>query len=172
MNKYLKNTLITGTSFLLLCSSAYALVKPTVTVKTYSIDSVGLKSINSTLFLNIDNPNGIGVDLKKVEYKVDINTVKDVAEGMTIKEIKIAKESKENPIEVPVSVLNKKILSTLTSIVKSPEKINYTVTGKVYFATFLGDIPIPFEKSSYVDNTDSIKKIKEQVKSLSLFNLF
>jgi LEA14-like dessication related protein len=172
MNKYLKNTLITGTSFLLLCSSAYALVKPTVTVKTYSIDSVGLKNINSTLFLNIDNPNGIGVDLKKVEYKVDINTVKDVAEGMTIKEIKIAKESKENPIEVPVSVLNKKILSTLTSIVKSPEKINYTVTGKVYFATFLGDIPIPFEKSSYVDNTDSIKKIKEQVKSLSLFNLF
>lgn len=172
MNNILKKFFITTSIISTLVFSANALVKPTVTVKTYSIDSVGLKNINSTLFLNIDNPNGIGVDLKKVEYKVDINNIKDVANGITSKEIKIEKESKENPIEVPVSVNNKKILSTLTSIVKSPEKINYTVTGKVYFGTFLGDIPIPFEKSSYVDNSDSIKKIKDQVKSLSLFNLF
>lgn len=148
--------------------AAYAFVKPTVTVKTYSIDSVGLKKIDSTIFLNIDNPNDIGLELKKVEYKVDINDVKDFAEGITKKEIKI-KHSNDNAVEIPVSVNNKKIFSTITSIVKAPEKINYTVTGKVYFSTFLGDIPIPFERSSYVDNSESISKIKAQIKSLYSF---
>lgn len=151
-----------------LAPAAYAFVKPTVSVKTYSIDSVGLKKIDSTIFLNIDNPNSMGLELKKVEYKVDINDIKDFAEGVTKKEIKVT-SSKENSVEIPVSVNNTKIFSTLTSIVKAPEKINYTVTGKVYFSTFLGDIPIPFSRSSYVDNSESISKIKKQIKSLYSF---
>ena len=151
-----------------LAPAAYAFVKPTVTVKTYSIDSIGLKKIDSTIFLNIDNPNSMGLELKKVEYKVDINDIKDFAEGLTKKEIKVT-SSKENSVEIPVSVNNKKIFSTLTSIVKAPEKINYTVKGKVYFSTFLGDIPIPFSRTSYVDNSGSIDKIKKQIKSLYSF---
>ena len=166
--KNLKKIISTLLITVLLSPAAYAFVKPTVSVKTYSIDSIGLKKIDSTIFLNIDNPNNIGLELKKVEYKVQINDIKDFAEGVTKKEIKVT-SSRENAVEIPVSVNNKKIFSTITSIVKSPEKINYTVTGKVYFSTFFGEIPIPFERSSYVDNSESINKIKKQIKSLYSF---
>lgn len=166
--KNLKKIISTLLITVSLAPAAYAFVKPTVSVKTYSIDSIGLKKIDSTIFLNIDNPNSMGLELKKVEYKVDINDIKDFAEGITKKEIKVT-SSKENSVEIPVSVNNNKIFSTLTSIVKAPEKINYTVTGKVYFSTFLGDIPIPFQRSSYVDNSESIDKIKKQIKSLYSF---
>lgn len=164
LKKIISSLLITVS----IAPAAYAFVKPTVSVKTFSIDSVGLSKIDSTIFLNIDNPNNIGIELKKVEYKVDINNVKEFAEGITQKTVKVT-SSKTNDVEIPVSVNNKKIFSTITSIVKSPEKINYTVKGKVYFSTFLGDIPVPFERSSYVDNSESISKIKKQIKSLYSF---
>lgn len=143
--------------------------KPLVTVKSVGFDSISMTSINTILYLNVDNPNIWGIELKKVEYKLDINNVTDVAEGVTQKVIKIEKETKENPVEIPVSVKNKKILPTLTSIVKSPEKIEYSATGKVYFATFIGDIPIPFSRKSFIDNTETIDKVKSQIKSLKFW---
>jgi LEA14-like dessication related protein len=153
-------------------TSVNAFTKPSVSLDTYTIDSVSLKKIDSTIFLNIENQNDIGIELKRIEYKVDINDVKEVAEGTTKKVVKIEKKSDKNKVEVPVSINNSQIFYTLKSIIKAPEKINYSVTGKVYFSTPLGDLPIPFTKSSYVDNTDSIKKIKAQLKSYNPLNLF
>lgn len=152
--------------------SANAFTKPTVSLDTYTIDSLSFKKIDSTIFINIENPNDIGLELKKVEYSVDINDIKNVAEGSTKKVVKIAKNSSKNTIEVPVSINNSQIFYTLKSILKEPEKVNYSVAGKVYFSTPLGDLPIPFTKSSYIDNSDSIKQIKAQLKSFNPLSYF
>lgn len=152
--------------------SANAFTKPSVSLDTYTIDSLSLKKIDSTIFINIENPNDIGLELKKVEYSVDINDIKNVAEGSTKKIVKITKNSNKNTVEVPVSINNSQIFYTLKSILKDPEKVNYSVTGKVYFATPLGDLPIPFTKASYIDNSDSIKEFKTQLKSFNPLNYF
>jgi len=153
-------------------SSVIAIEKPVVSVETYSINSLGLKKIDSMIYINIDNPNDIGLEIKKIDYKVDINTTKDVAEGVTKKIIKINKNTKKNIVEVPVSFDNLKTMYAVKSIMLDPEKINYSVKGTVYFQTLFGDLPIPFTKSSYIDNSDSIKKIKEQIKYLNPLNYF
>ncbi len=142
---------------------------PEVTVTSVKLNSVGIKTIDLTVFLNINNPNKLGVELKKVEYKVDINKIENVSEGITKKEIKIAHETKDNLVEIPVSINNKKVLPTLASIAKSPEVIEYTVNGKVYFGTIIGDIPIPFTKKSNIDNTGRIENLKKQIKALNFF---
>lgn len=152
--------------------SANAFTKPSVSLDNYTIDTLSLKKIDSTIFINIENPNDIGLELKKVEYSVDINDIKNVAEGFTKKIVKINKNSNKNIVEVPVSINNSQIFYTMKSILKAPEKVNYSVTGKVYFSTPLGDLPIPFTKSSYIDNSDSIKQIKTQLKSFNPLNYF
>lgn len=150
-------------------SFAQLFTKPTVTFSSFSIESIGFSSIGIRLFLNVDNPNILGIEIKKVEYSVNLNGVENFAEGVTDKVIKIEKSSKDNPIEIPVIIKNKKVFPVIKSIISNPEKINYKATGKVYFGTFIGDISIPFSKESYIDNSESINKIKEQINKFKFF---
>jgi LEA14-like dessication related protein len=169
---YFFKKLIFSIIFVFLTSNfvfAQLFTKPTVTFSSFSIESIGINNIGIRLFLNIENPNILGIEIKKIEYKVNLNEIEDFAEGITDKVIKIEKNSKENPIEIPVTIKNKKVFSVIKSIILNPEKINYKVTGKVYFGTFIGDISIPFSKESYIDNSESINKIKEQIKKLKFF---
>ncbi|MFN8670804.1 MAG: LEA type 2 family protein [Candidatus Sericytochromatia bacterium] len=157
--------------FVLFTTIASAFEKPSVSVENYTIDSLGFKKIDSTIFINVTNPNDLGIELKKVEYKVDINDVKEVANGSTKKVVKIDKKA-TSKVEVPVSFDNLKTLYAAKSIIQNPEKINYSVKGTVFFQTPFGDFPIPFTKASYVDNTDSINKLKKQIKALNPLNYF
>lgn len=152
-----------------LITYAQIFTKPIVTFNSVSIESIGLSSIGMRLFLNVENPNILGIEIKKVDYNVSINNIDDFADGSTDKPLKIERKTKENPIEIPVNIKNKKIFSVVKSIISDPEKINYKATGKIYFGTFVGDISIPFSKESYIDNSESIKKIKDQIKSFSFF---
>ncbi|GIW22927.1 MAG: hypothetical protein KatS3mg068_1934 [Candidatus Sericytochromatia bacterium] len=150
-------------------SFAQLFTKPIVTFNTFSIEKISISSIGIRLFLNVENPNILGIEMKKVEYNLNINDIENFAEGVTDKVIKIEKSSKENPIEIPITINNKKVFSVIKSIIKNPERIDYKVTGKVYFGTFIGDISIPFSKESYIENSESIKSIKEQINKFRFF---
>jgi len=171
--KFKKSLLFSLVSFSLLAIPAVSVAKvfekPTVSVEAVRLNDLSLKSIDLVIILNVNNPNILGVDLSRVEYTVNINEVEKVFEGLTEKEIKISKQSAENLVEVPLSIQNNKLLTTLVSIAKSPKEINYQVQGKAHFKTFLGNIPIPFQKNGKIDNSETFAKIKKQLDSIKMF---
>ena len=150
--------------------SNYICKKPTVSVKMLTVKDVSKQSTELTLYLEVDNPNVIGLSLDKVTYQLDLNNVSNVVSGETIREVKINASGLSN-VEVPLTVHNQQLLPAFNFFLMSPEKTYYSIDGELVFFSLSQELKVPFIKKGEFDNKkflDILKKEFENLKKLFL----
>lgn len=127
------------------CAVLKELVKtPKVSVSRVSLVESNFRRIKLNFHLNIQNPNPFGANLNHIAYNFLVNG-KQLLEGDLDKKLNIAANSKSAVI-LPISFKPSDLVQSISSIIKSPRKINYTMKAKLNINNFT----VPVQKSGTV----------------------
>ncbi|MBC7743049.1 MAG: LEA type 2 family protein [Bdellovibrionaceae bacterium] len=141
MMKYLVCLLLSN--FLFSCASV--MKDPQVNITNVDVADVTAKDITLNLKLNIINPNGIPINLKKVNYALQMSG-KKIAEGVLNQGVNVPAKGQADVV-VPVKFKFNTLDSLVSGLLKKTISKDYELTG----TADLGIISIPFTKKGELD---------------------
>ena len=113
-------------------------------VKLVGLDVVkaNAKSVNLNVEAIIDNPNGFGIELKKIRYVILNQRTKKVADGELLQDLNLAAKSKKN-IAIPVSLKPAQLGDSFVRFLLAPNQSQqFQVVATANFVTELGPIAV------------------------------
>ncbi len=124
---------------------------PKVSLKTLTLESLSFSGANLALKLQVDNPNGFGVALDRLQYDFTVNG-KRWLNGARSSLGNIA-QNKSNEITLPITLNFMEMGSGLYSLLKSDQKLNYSLDGKLDATgghPLIGSFKMPISHSGQV----------------------
>jgi len=153
----------------LMCGCAIlrmAIEKPTVDFQDFNITDIDFTSITTAFNFKITNPNPIGIRVDGFEYQFLIEGNQFLS-GNNPNSVGLAARG-ESIVSIPIMLKYIDVYEVVTALVKNKGIIPYTISGKFFFNTPIGRIPIPFNKSGELP---VLKMPKIDLESISLENL-
>jgi LEA14-like dessication related protein len=147
-----------------------AFEKPTLTYESWSAEGLDLEGVTIGLHYRLENPNGFGLDLKKLVYKLEVEG-RPITDG----ELPAAVEIRANgstPIALPVRLRWREIPGFAQSLLTKRD-IAYRVTGEAGVGSPVGTIGLPFDHQDRValPRLPSFAVERITVRNASLSNL-
>ena len=119
--------------------------KPTVDFQDFKITDIDFTSITTAFNFKITNPNPIGIRVDGFEYQFIIEGNQFLS-GNNPNSVGLASRG-ESIVPIPIALKYTDVYETVTALAKNKGGIPYTISGKFFFNTPIGKIPIPFSKS-------------------------
>lgn len=134
---------IVGTMFFISCSSL--MKDPQVNITHVDVADISSQDITLNLNINIINPNGIPISLKKVNYALNMSG-KKVTEGIFDQAVKIPANG-QSDVVVPVKFKFNSFGDLVAGFLNKSASKEYELTG----TADLGIISVPFTKKGEID---------------------
>lgn len=135
-----------GCAFLSSISSG-AFQRPTLTFESWSPQDLGIEGVTIALKYRLENPNGFGLDLRSLGYKLEVEG-RRVVEGQLPAGVQVRARG-ATPIAIPVRLRWRELPGFVEVLLTRPE-VAYRVTGQVGVGSPVGVIPLPFDHSGRV----------------------
>jgi LEA14-like dessication related protein len=116
--------------------------RPTLTFETWSADQLDLDGVTIALHYRIENPNGVGLDLQKLGYRLDVEG-KQVVQGELPGGLHVRAQG-ATPLAIPVR-LRWGELPGFLELLFTRSEVAYRVSGHVGVGSPIGTIDMPFE---------------------------
>lgn len=124
---------------------------PKVSLKSLSLEKMSFSGATLALKLGVDNPNGFGVALDKLNYDFKVNGKRWVT-GARQSLGNIAK-NRSNEITLPITLNFMELGSGLYSLLNSGQALNYSLSGKLDATAghqLIGSFNVPIDTSGQV----------------------
>jgi LEA14-like dessication related protein len=119
-----------------------AFQKPTLTYESWSAEAFDLDGVTIALHYRLENPNGFGLDLKKLIYKLEVEG-RPITDGELPAAVEI-RASGSTPIALPVR-LRWRELPGFAQTLLTKREVAYRVTGEAGVGSPVGTIGLPFD---------------------------
>jgi LEA14-like dessication related protein len=143
-----------------------AIEKPTVDFQDFNITDIDFTSITTAFNFHLTNPNPVGVRLDGFEYQFVIEGNQFLS-GNNPNRVGLAARGESN-VSIPITLKYIDVYEAVTALAKNEGSIPYNISGKFFFNTPIGRIPIPFSKSGELP---VLKMPKISLANISLNNL-
>lgn len=142
-------TLALATTFLAACAKLGNLdalkdLAPKVNFSKLRVDAISFQKVDTTFLFTVDNPYPVGLDLEGFTWDLAIDG-EALADGKNNKGVAI-KADATSKLRIPVSVGFPTLLK-LAQGAKGQDGLPFKLRGDVAFATPLGLLKVPFERS-------------------------
>jgi LEA14-like dessication related protein len=119
-----------------------AFEKPKLTYESWSAEGLDLDGVTIGLHYRLENPNGFGLDLKKLVYKLEVEG-RPITDGEIPATIAI-RANGSTPIALPVR-LRWRELPGFAQTLLTKRDVVYRVTGEAGVGSPVGTIGLPFD---------------------------
>jgi len=124
-----------------------AFERPKLTYESWSADALDLEGVTIALHYQLENPNGFGLDLRRVAYKLEVEGQR-VGEGELPSGVQIAGNG-TTPIAFPIR-LRWRDIPAFTEVLLSRREVAYRITGEAGVGSPVGTIGLPFDHKDKV----------------------
>jgi LEA14-like dessication related protein len=124
-----------------------AFEKPRLTLVGWEPTEADLDGVTIALHWRIENPNGVGLKVTDLEYRLDVESHQAVS-GATRSPIAIPSRGAA-PFDLPLRVRYREVAGLVGEIFKKPE-LAWSVEGRVGIDTPVGPILLPFSHQAKV----------------------
>jgi len=127
---------------------------PSINLKRISLKKLSFTGADLEIQLEIDNPNQLSFDLKKLDYALDVNQT-NWLRGVRNEALKLSANG-EQVVSLPVHLNLLKLGSTVYQILSENQPLKYEFSGKVDLSTSLSlmkSAQIPFDKKGKIKIT-------------------
>ena len=122
-----------------------AIEKPTVDFQDFNITDIDFTSLTTTFNFKITNPNPIGIRVDGFEYKFIIEGNQFLS-GNNPNRVGLSARG-QSIVSIPITLKYIDVYETVTTLKENRGNIPYIISGKFFFNTPIGRIPVPFSKS-------------------------
>ena len=132
----------------LICGCAIlrkAIEKPTVDFQDFNITDIDFTSITTAFNFKITNPNPIGIRIDGFEYQFNIEGNQFLS-GNNPNRVEMAARG-QSIVSIPIALKYIDVYKTVTTLKENKGNIPYLISGKFFFNTPIGRIPVPFSKN-------------------------
>jgi len=143
-----------------------AIERPTVDFQNLNITDIDFTSITTAFNFQITNPNPVGLRVDGFEYQFVIEG-KQFLSGNNPDRLELA-AGEESIVSIPITLKYIDVYEVVTTLAENEGRIPYNISGKFFFNTPIGRIPIPFSKSGELP---VLKMPKISLANISLKNL-
>ncbi|MCB1199473.1 MAG: LEA type 2 family protein [Leptospiraceae bacterium] len=149
LKSYKLVVLATATLVVISCGSLFrrAFTQPKVSVENHRFENIALSGAQVILGIGIDNPNPIGLTVKNLKYKLDLDS-EELIRGQKSEPIAI-ESSKKTVFELPLTVAYSGLTRGISGILYR-DKIDYKFTGAVTVDTPVGDLDFDINESGSI----------------------
>ncbi len=120
--------------------------KPTVTVNTLSIRSASFTGVDGLMTMDVFNPNGYSLPLRRVEWKLAVGDAQAVDGVFDLSKTIPAKNSA--PIKGRLELKASSAMSVARVLAGGAK--TYTIQGRMHFQTRFGDLAVDFSHEGSV----------------------
>lgn len=125
--------------------------RPTFTLKSITVQSIGFAGTDLLLGVEAHNPNNYDLEIESLDFKIHLNQ-RRLGEGALRQGLLIPK-AQTSEIRVPVRVGYADIGDCLKSIITGRE-IRYKLEGQARVKAGLGSATVPFTKTGSINQKD------------------
>ena len=115
---------------------------PRLSYQSWSADQLDLEGVTITLHYQLENPNQIGLDLRRLAYKLEVEGTQ-VGEGELPAGVQVPPRGAVS-VAIPVR-LRWRDVPGLAEVVLSRAEVGYRITGSAGVGSALGTIDLPFD---------------------------
>ncbi len=115
---------------------------PRLSYQSWSADQLDLEGVTIALHYQLENPNQIGLDLRRLAYKLEVEGTQ-VGEGVLPAGIQVPPRGTA-AVAIPVR-LRWRDVPRLAEILLSQAEVGYRITGSAGVGSALGTIDLPFD---------------------------
>ena len=126
---------------------AASLERPRLTYESWSAEQLDLEGVTIDLHYRIDNPNGFGLNLTRLGYRLEVEG-KPLVEGLLPSGVQMQARG-ATPLSIPVR-LRWRALPDFLGLLATRSDLGYRVSGLVGVGTPLGSVDLPFEHADRV----------------------
>ena len=137
---------------------------PRLSYQSWSADQLDLEGVTIALHYQLENPNQIGLDLRRLVYKLEVEGTQ-VGEGELPAGIQVPPRGSA-AIAIPVR-LRWRDIPRLTEVLLSRAEVGYRITGSVGVGSALGILDLPFD---HQDRVAIPRPPSFQIESISVRN--
>jgi len=119
-----------------------AFERPTLAYESWSADQLDLDGVTIGLHYRLENPNGFGLDLRHLAYKLEVEG-RQVAEGELPAGVQIRAQG-TTPVAIPVR-LRWRDVPGFVELLVSRSDVAYRVSGAAGVGSPIGTIDLPFD---------------------------
>jgi LEA14-like dessication related protein len=120
--------------------------RPTLTFQSASLEGLDLEGVTVSLHYRVDNPNGVGLQLARLGYALDVEGRRALA-GELPAGVQIPARGSA-PLVVPVR-LRYRDLSEVLEILAARDQVGYRVSGHAGIDTPIGIVDLAFEHQGW-----------------------
>jgi LEA14-like dessication related protein len=121
--------------------------KPKLTYESWSADALDLDGVTIALHYQLQNPNGFGLDLRRVAYKLEVEGIQ-VGAGELPAGVNLGANA-TTPIAFPVR-LRWRDIPAFTQVLLTKREVGYRITGEAGVGSPLGTVGLPFDHKDRV----------------------
>jgi LEA14-like dessication related protein len=121
--------------------------RPKLTYESWTAEALDLEGVTIALHYQLQNPNGFGLDLRRVAYKLEVEG-HQVGQGELPQGVQIA-ASGTTPIAFPIR-LRWRDIPAFTQVLLTKREVAYRVTGEAGVGSPVGTIGLPFDHQDRV----------------------
>jgi LEA14-like dessication related protein len=119
-----------------------AFERPKLAYESWSADQLDLEGVTIGLHYRLENPNGFGLDLQRLTYKLEVEG-RQVAQGELPEGVQIRAQG-ATPIAIPVR-LRWRDVPGFVELLVSKSDVAYRVSGAAGVGSPVGTIDLPFD---------------------------
>lgn len=137
---------LTGCAFLQRLAGA-GFEAPRLTYQSWSADQLDLDGVTVALQYRLDNPNGFGLDLRRLAYKLEVEG-RQVGEGTLPAGVQIPARG-ATTLAIPVRLRWRDVPNFVEALLTHAE-VGYRISGSAGVGSALGTIDLPFDHQGRV----------------------